>query len=552
MIGWTLAVGLFSLVVQVLCISAEDGRPLSNGLQSREEGQSKENTWKVLDSDVERNQPAKGRDGSGSAPVEEEELGPLDNDSVLKTGRNLWTKSLVKNHIQRTNFPKINLKQRIKVKNDNRIQRMMTPKKKRNVQAKSAKKNRNQRTKPQLGNRLISPGEGRAEILAGKCSEGVMSTTHVTLDDRVRFTSPDFPFPYPKDTNCGWTLETDASNELEIYCDLVDIRAKDFLIIEDGSGGEIARYTKRTTAILAFGTGERSIEVKFSSDSKTNGMGFACYASAIEVASANPTAATQTPAPRSNSECKCGKKLDSRIVGGKQASKNEYPWMVGMVGQTWTGEWYIFCGGTIISSEWIVTAAHCLSVDYVVIGEYDLTKSDSSTEMRPVLQTIRHPNYSTTTNNYDIALLRIDPIDFATLSVRPICLPDDTSEDYTGQTATITGWGTVSYQGAVASVLREVDVPVISNSLCASKYAGYAVTNKMMCAASPSGGLDSCQGDSGGPLIVADGPNFELVGVVSWGVGCALKEYPGVYTRVTAVTNWITSKTGSDGYCPRE
>merc|ERR1711902_356426 len=109
--------------------------------------------------------------------------------------------------------------------------------------------------------------------------------------------------------------------------------------------------------------------------------------------------------------------------------------------------------------------------------------------------------------------------------VSPACLPSDVSQDFAGQEATVSGWGTLSSGGNQPTVLNEVDVTVTSNADCDSAYDG-GITSNMICAADP--GKDSCQGDSGGPMVVEEtSGRFSLVGVVSWGYGCAMAQYPG-------------------------
>ena len=119
-------------------------------------------------------------------------------------------------------------------------------------------------------------------------------------------------------------------------------------------------------------------------------------------------------------------------------------------------------------------------------------------------------------------------------------MPGEVRQDFAGQMATVTGWGTLQSGGNQPAALNEVDVIVQTNDQCNSAYGG-GITDNMICAA--DAGKDSCQGDSGGPMVVEENGRFALAGVVSWGYGCAMPEYPGVYARVTAQLDWILANT---------
>jgi len=112
----------------------------------------------------------------------------------------------------------------------------------------------------------------------------------------------------------------------------------------------------------------------------------------------------------------------------------------------------------------------------------------------------------------------------------------------------VTGWGTLSEGGfGLPNVLHKVTVPVVSDEDCNESYSGngYSVADSMICAGLPDGGKDSCQGDSGGPFIAGEPGSEELIGIVSWGIGCARKGYPGVYTEVSYFVDWIMETMAS-------
>jgi len=247
--------------------------------------------------------------------------------------------------------------------------------------------------------------------------------------------------------------------------------------------------------------------------------------------------------------CKCGQKTVNRIVGGQEAQVNEWPWQAALM----LGSNGPFCGGSLIADRYILTAAHCTeglrAADLNVrLGEHKISSSsESQTVTRSVSKIINHENYQGGSEINDIALLQLSsPVEFRS-EVWPVCLPPSTPS-YANKVATVTGWGTTSSGGSVSDVLREVDVKVKANSDCQSSYGSSNIKETMLCAGAP--GKDSCQGDSGGPLVFKDGGNnYDQIGVVSWGYGCANPSYPGVYTRVSKYLTWIKDNTQDATYC---
>jgi len=176
-----------------------------------------------------------------------------------------------------------------------------------------------------------------------------------------------------------------------------------------------------------------------------------------------------------------------------------------------------------------------------------------------------HGDYNSGTFDQDFALLKMArKIDWnANPNIRPVCLPSAGAGDFDQWMSTVTGWGATSSGGDSSNVLLEVDVKVISNADCNQMYNG-AITSNMLCAedASGNGGSDACQGDSGGPLVTCGpggncgttaGKNYDQIGVVSWGHGCANANSPGVYARVTELRQWIDDNAAGwqSGTCPR-
>ena len=157
-----------------------------------------------------------------------------------------------------------------------------------------------------------------------------------------------------------------------------------------------------------------------------------------------------------------------------------------------------------------------------------------------------HPKFNEVLLDNDFVLFKLSqrvPLE-ANPHIRPICLPR-IGEDVKGKATIVAGWGSIDESTSkTADVLLQANLTIMSNRDCLrdSKYPAHELTENMMCAKSPVGESvqDACQGDSGGPLIARAGSGYSLVGVVSWGYGCGVAEYPGVFARVTKVLDWIT------------
>ncbi|XP_064319698.1 trypsin I-P1 [Phalacrocorax carbo] len=219
---------------------------------------------------------------------------------------------------------------------------------------------------------------------------------------------------------------------------------------------------------------------------------------------------------------------DDKIVGGYTCAANSVPYQVSL------NSGYHFCGGSLINSQWVLSAAHCYkSRIQVQLGKQNLALTESTQQLINSAKVIRHSGYSSATLDNDIMLIKLAEPAQLNRAVQTIPLP--TSCVATGTTCLISGWGnTLSNDNPYPDNLQCLKAPVLSSSKCTKAYPG-KITKNMICVGFMEGGKDSCQGDSGGPVVC----NGQLQGIVSWGIGCAQKGYPGVYTKVCNYVSWI-------------
>ncbi|KXJ71916.1 hypothetical protein RP20_CCG019308 [Aedes albopictus] len=227
-----------------------------------------------------------------------------------------------------------------------------------------------------------------------------------------------------------------------------------------------------------------------------------------------------------------------RIVGGYEVDIADVPFQVSL-----QHDFGHFCGGSIISRKWVLTAAHCAasSEDPRMSLRVGSSLHSQGGQLVSVKRVVQHPEYDYSNVDYDFALLELTEELELNEDLYAVELPEQDEPVQDGSCLQVSGWGNTQSALETGAELRAAYVPAVNQEKCVEAYASFGeITPRMLCAGFDKGGKDACQGDSGGPLVEGS----KLVGVVSWGKGCAEEGYPGVYSRVATVREWIKETSG--------
>uniref|UniRef100_A0A1W7RA07 Serine proteinase n=1 Tax=Hadrurus spadix TaxID=141984 RepID=A0A1W7RA07_9SCOR len=261
----------------------------------------------------------------------------------------------------------------------------------------------------------------------------------------------------------------------------------------------------------------------------------------------------------------CGKRTipkdasrSPQIAGGRISLPSAWPWMISIHRSNFGIESFL-CGGTMVNVRYILTAAHCFGRNgndrrkiptsrFVIRVGSNINEEGVAHRIKNI---IVHEDYKVGQHYNDLAAIEVTELIKLSPMVQPICLPSSEMQgrQLVGRNVTVIGWGDQSFGGIRDRKLREVNISVIDRQQCDESYSVLSslaiprgITSQFLCAGDVKGGKDACQADSGGPLMMHSS-DWTIVGIVSFGYGCAQKGYPGVYTQVASYLQWIKDNT---------
>ncbi|XP_058047667.1 ovochymase-1 [Ahaetulla prasina] len=382
------------------------------------------------------------------------------------------------------------------------------------------------------------------------------------LVEEGKIDTANYPGFYPSSTKCHWLIEApvDRVIKLEFEDFAVEISQDciyDAVVVYGDTEEEhqLALLCGFSIPSPVWSPGNIML-IHFESDEENNFKGFKAKftfsSSATSKAEYEGLLSISAFEPKDIPLDICGfppfgpQRLSIRIIGGEEACPHCWPWHVSL---HFLGDYR--CGGAIINSTWVLTAAHCVKITNnpsywtVVAGNHDRILKEAAEQVRRVESITVHPAFDVASYDSDIALVQLQTPLIYSAAVRPVCLPSSMELLPSSGLCTVTGWASFQEVGGLATRLQQMHVPLVANDLCEQNYYFNhpgGITPQMLCAGFASlEGHDSCKGDSG--LLVCQNENkpFILHGLASWGVGCAQPKRPGVYSRVSSFFDWIVS-----------
>ncbi|XP_068146202.1 venom serine protease [Drosophila tropicalis] len=374
-------------------------------------------------------------------------------------------------------------------------------------------------------------------ILSQQCTRQY----NLQSNQMINITSLNYPGGLPPGSNCRYRVSAPANHVIQLNCRFElfpDTCNSVFLFVSldgDLQFRDAERYCRMGLITRTSNSQNLAVAYYSASPQSQQRARISCQAVA-------------RPVP-----CNCGWSLPTRIANGREASKHEYPSMVGI--RDLNSNLNILCGGTIVSDRYIVTAAHCTARQPIasrlmaLVGDHDLSTATESiyAAQYAIRAIINHPNYIVTNSGdqNDIALLQtMRPIVWSR-GVAPICLPLRESENtFSYVNVDIAGWGTLGFARPKSNTLQKATLLTLDNASCRRQYNSSIAANQLCTYDSRGEGQDSCQYDSGGPVILRQRERMFLLGVISYGRACGQPFGIGVNTRITSHLNWLWRYVG--------